>query len=521
MLLNYLDVGKIKSQHWYMVELRSEKTSEETIKRIGRSMKDIFQKDPAQIFVPVMDRDLDTFVLMTESYVFVRSDDVTRIAKLRRVTGVQAIMAQNDSTRPTKFIKVDDEYVQGLITQCRENHQRRSDGIVVGSWVRIIDGETRDMCGSVITVAGDRLVVKIDMKTKPVMVETSVYNLVDLSHLPQAHRVFYYSGPVQEFLKEQGLDAENQIAQDLKYSEDSIKAFLGQDGDLPDTPRRQLTEVYKNSREHTPTRLIRGLINEGHHDVHEILDLVVKAIRSKVIKAPKTATILWHVLRQTVIHHMFPGDPDIRIYSDILKKYGEAYNLTPKDVLRAIPELALKSEHLVKSAPEITLLPPVVIPEVQAAVVEVRTTLIEVPVAPKGVWTTVSGLVRSFLLAGDYDMFAAVAKIEEEIRASKVRAPKHLEALAGTIRYQILKHFRTSRPGSSISTLALDHPKLRIYPTVIREALPGLETLLEEKRVAQASRLSVVTTLLDPVLAPTTPRKPKDIIIPVTLINLP
>ena len=490
MLLNYLDTTKIEAPYWFMVELRSEKTSEETIKRIGRSLKAIFQEEPAQVFVPVVERDLDTFVLLTECYVFARADDTAKIAKLRKVTGVQAIMALDDSTRPAKFIKVEDDYVQGLITQCLDNHHKRALEIRAGTWVRIIDGETRDMCGSVISVHGDRVIIKIDMKTKPVMVETDIHNLVDLSHVPEAHRVFYYSAPVREFLEEHGSFAEDQIAKDLIYDEEEMRQFLGQPLDSEEEPMVAAHPAPQNhiSREQTPTRLIKGLITEGQRDVHEILRLTVEAIRGGVIKTPKTATILWHVLRQTVIRSMFADDPEVRTYTDVVTKHGKGYELTPKDVLKAIPELSLRSEVGV-----VTHLAPADL--------------------PVGALDTVVGILRRALAAKQYDMLKVVAKIETELKKGRLRAPKHLDSLAQSIRTQILRHFKTVHPGGDIKFLAETYGEaIRVYPTLLKEKFPGLEAVILVKRAIQVKPVTpdveIIFTNVAPVLPVLHKRRP-------------
>ena len=496
MLLNYLDVTKIEADHWFMVELRSEKTSEETIKRVGRALKNIFGPAPAQVFVPVIERDLDTFTLLTECYIFIRADDVLQVAKLRKVTGVQAIMALDDSTRPNKFIRVEDDYVQGLIKQCWNTHFKRSQGIHHGTWVRIIDGETRDMCGSVIALAGDRVMVKIDMKTKPVMVETSIHNLVDLSHVPEAHRVFYYSSPVREFLEDHGTDAEDQIKDDLLYDEEAIRLFLGQpaEDEAPVPVTRHASQVHV-SREQTPTRLIKGLIMEGHKDVHEILRLTVCAIRGGVIKTPKTATILWHVLRQTVIRHLFADDPEVRIYTDVVAKYGKDYELTPKDVLKAIPELALRSADIVTVTPA------------------------EVPMRAM---ETVTSVVRNSLAAGIFDLYRVIAKIEEGIRDGRVRPAKHLESFAKAIRVSVLQHFRPIHRDLDIVALAdMYSQELRTYPTLLRQRFPTLETLILEKRKASVSAVPVTVVVTDMGLpiARVFQRKPS--VVPTTTILTP
>jgi hypothetical protein len=451
---------------------------------VGRALKDIFGPDPATVFVPVIARDLDTFTLMTECYIFIRSDNPTKVGRLRRITGVQAVMAEADSTRITKFIQVEDSYVQSLIKQCWDVHYLRSKSIKESSWVRILDGETRDMCGTVVAIVGDRVMVQIDMKTKPVLVETSLHNLLDLSHVPVAHRVFYYSGPVQQFLEDQGVDAEAAIATDLNYDEDEVRAFLGQEDAPPPPPITYLgpsSARTHTSREQTATRLITSLIQGGEKDVRVLLTKTVEAIRGRSIKTPKTATILWHVLRQAVITHMFPEASGVKVYSDVIAKFGSSYRLTPKDVLMAIPELPLRPLAGIK-------------------VTETTSAPVPDPFL-SGSLETITAMVRQVLQLGHYDLYTVLEAAQAKLLAGTVRAPKHLESLAHAIRTQVLKHFRSAHPTADIKVLAeIYGDGIRISPTSIRERFPQLEAAVLAKRATQVKPLKAIVSVT-PVLS--------------------
>ena len=65
MILHYHDVSPLAGTPWYLLELRSEKTIESTLKRIGKALHSIFRNDPVEIFIPVINRDLDVFELST------------------------------------------------------------------------------------------------------------------------------------------------------------------------------------------------------------------------------------------------------------------------------------------------------------------------------------------------------------------------------------------------------------------------------------------------------------------------
>lgn len=467
MILEYPSANPITTREWFMLELRSEKTSEETIKRIGKAMKDIFQEDSAEVFIPVIQRDLDTFVLLTECYVFVRADNPLKVGKLKRVTGVQGVLAKDESTKATKFLRVEDDYVQGLIKQCWEAHYKRASTIRPGSWVRILDGQTRDYCGSVMAVDGDLAMVRIDQKTKLVNVQTPIHNLLDLSHVPDAHRVFYYSDPVKAFLEEHGQEAESAIGGDRAFDEGALKSFLcSEDDDAPTTTERGTSALkHHTSREQTPTRFVKGLILQGERDVKVMLAKTVEAIRGKVIKSPKNATILWHVIRETIVTTMFADDPKIKTYTDIVEVHGQSFDLTPSDVLKAIPELPLRPVK----APDATATRPMPVIEI-----------------PHGTTATVTSVVRAALVTRNYDLAAMLGPIIEKIGTGDIRAPKHVDSFVQAIRTQVLRHFRATHVGYDIKALAEKFsPSLHITGSFVREKHPGLEQVIADQRAKQ------------------------------------
>src|SRR5271157_618913 len=117
MILEYGDVSRVQGLPWFMMELRSEKTIESTMRRVGKALHGIFRHDPIEIFIPVIKRDLDVFEMSTGPYVFVRSNSFQSLLRLKSITGVVALVTEGDTQRPSKAIQVEDTYVQSLIKQ--------------------------------------------------------------------------------------------------------------------------------------------------------------------------------------------------------------------------------------------------------------------------------------------------------------------------------------------------------------------------------------------------------------------
>lgn len=450
-----INPGKpITVNHWYMLELRSEKTSEETIKRLGKALRERFRGEEAQIFIPVIERDLDTFTLLTECYVFVKADDVYKVAKLRQVTGVQCVVAHEESFHPNKFLKVEDIYVNDLIQKCWNAYNVRSSKIHVGSWVRLLDGQTRNYCGLVLAISEERALVRVDLKTKILSIETSVHNLLDMSHVPEAHRVFYYSDPIKSLLEDQGKKAEDLLKEDLRYDEASAQQFQAPKVSGATPNAAGLPPVRKHaSREQTPTRFVKSLLDGGERDVHKILTLTAEAIQRGAIRSPKHAMIFWHVIRGELVRALMPATPSNPnpTYTDLMAKYGESYRMTPNDVHRALPSLPCK-----RSSPRRSKLPK---------------------------RTQVTVLIRRALERKDYDLTALIKRIILGIQQDVIHPPKHVESFANIIRHVVTRHFHPLHPNDTVIELAARYgPDLAINVKTLNEKFPDLEDLLASKQ---------------------------------------
>jgi hypothetical protein len=192
-IIEHGNVEKLKGVQWHMLELGSGKI-ENMLRRIGNAMPALFKNEPAEVFVPIARQDLDVFELKSP-YLFVRSTAFSSLLRLKQITGVVSLVTEGDTNRPSKAIPVEDSYVQGLIKQAEEEHRRRAIGIEVGSFVRILNGETRDFCGVVEIIGDGRAVVRVTLRTKSILLETPIRNLLNLSHVPKEQRVYYY-GPL-------------------------------------------------------------------------------------------------------------------------------------------------------------------------------------------------------------------------------------------------------------------------------------------------------------------------------------
>lgn len=325
LILQYGNVAKLKSKDWYYIELRSDKTVENTLRRVGKAIPGIFRQEAIEIFIPVNRRDLDVFELETSVYVFVRSTAFPCLLRLKNVTGVVSLVTEGETNRPSKAISVTDDYVQTLVKKVERQFYERAAGIKQGSFVRILDGETRDYCGQVLLIADGKACVKVDLKTKSLMIETPVRNLLNLSDVPDSQRVFYHCPPVKA-LADAGLAS--LIDEDRKFVESPL---LGKS--LPEIQNTDSDAPKKFSRQRTPTALVKRLVSEGVIDPMKIAKEVIAAIRKKDIKPPKNLLIVYCIIKDKLMEsHFLKLNPQLKDYRDVIRKYGESYKFSPTDI---------------------------------------------------------------------------------------------------------------------------------------------------------------------------------------------
>lgn len=335
MILEYGDISRVKGLHWYLCELRSEKTIESTMKRVGKALHGIFRHDPIEIFIPVIKRDLDVFEMSTGPYIFVRSTSFPCLLRLKQITGVVSLVTEGESNRPSKAIAVEDNYVQTLIKQAEEEHRRRAIGIEVGSFVRILNGETRDYCGIVEIIGDGRAVVRVTLRTKRILLETPVRNLLNLSHVPVGQRVYYYGPLIDNLVKDSGNAGLALIEEDLHMDETAQPT---------ETVEQQPTdEPKRHSRQRTVTALVKKLVLiEGQHNPLEIAKLVVGSLKKREIKAPKNLFIVYCIIKDRLMKDYFKKiDPNIRNYREVIKKFGREYKFSANQIAKLDAELGI------------------------------------------------------------------------------------------------------------------------------------------------------------------------------------
>jgi len=337
MVLEYGPVEKLKDTKWFMAELRSDKTVEPTMKRLGREVGGIFRSEPLEVFIPVQRRDLDVFELGTVQYIFVRSTSFPALLRLKQITGICGLVTEGDCNRPSKSIAVEDAYVQSLIAQAEREHRERAVGIEIGGFVRILNGECRDFCGVVELIGDGSAMVKITLRTKYIMQETPIRNLLNLNHVPEALRVYYYGPMVQGLVDELGMEAASKlIEEDLHLDETMPTVEVLEEQAKAEEPKR-------HSRQRTVTALVKKLVLiEGKHNPMEISKAVIQNLKSGEIRAPKNLFIVYCIIKDRLMKDYFRKiDSNLKTYRDVIHKYGKEYKFSANQIAKIDPEVKI------------------------------------------------------------------------------------------------------------------------------------------------------------------------------------
>lgn len=196
MLLSYRNPQCLCGSPWFMLELsdrgtdKIESTSIElALRRLVSSIPEIFGTYPCELFIPVIDRDVDTFQLASGPFVYVRGE-FKKLLKLKRVNGFKGLYTLNETGRSQDAMPCEDSYVQDLIAMCEGAYRGRWEGIKKGSVVRLLDGETRDFVGEVTKIEKDVAEVRVILLTKELHIKTPVGNC---RLLDTKKKVFYYT----------------------------------------------------------------------------------------------------------------------------------------------------------------------------------------------------------------------------------------------------------------------------------------------------------------------------------------
>lgn len=187
MIIQHGDARRLANLPWAAVELTGESRIEEIVLHISRWMRQF--EEPVQLLFPVQSRDLDGVKLLSP-YLWIRSVSLEPLARINIVMGVQGLLRDHEN----RAIETEDEFVQEVIRKTARAADEWCRGIRVGTFVRILFGRERMLCGWVAEDHGAMVTVKIPLKTREVWWRGPARALLNLSGVPKTEQAYYYSG---------------------------------------------------------------------------------------------------------------------------------------------------------------------------------------------------------------------------------------------------------------------------------------------------------------------------------------
>jgi hypothetical protein len=162
-----------------------------------------------------------------------------------------------------------------------------------------------------------RAQVKIILKGRVLLVDTPLGNLVNLDHVPELLRVYYYCELIDNYCDEHSDEALDTIQEDL---------ICGNPVKLD--PIQIISKPKKHrSRHETVTARVRCLIDEGERDLLCIAQKVLESIAEDRVKKPKTAHIVYSIVKRNVVERVYGNDPSVKTFRDVLRITTSPFSL--------------------------------------------------------------------------------------------------------------------------------------------------------------------------------------------------
>lgn len=170
---------------WAAIEVTSEARIEEIVLHLVNWAERQLTNQPFQMLFPVKSRTVEA-VTMLNPFLWARTVDLKKLSGMKSVMGVQGLSVDANG----QIIPIEDAFVQRLIEQSLAAKTQWSDGVKEGSFVRILLGHYRMLCGTVQEMRGDVAIVAIPLKSRKRLIDISV---LALQNLGERARDYFYT----------------------------------------------------------------------------------------------------------------------------------------------------------------------------------------------------------------------------------------------------------------------------------------------------------------------------------------
>jgi len=196
MILQQGEITRLDGRPWAAVELLSDLRLEEVVLHIGRWAKAALAGRPFQLFFPIQARTLAGVQMLTP-YLLVRSEDLNDLRDLQGLYGVWGLKTDTPSGldnkhRHAQVTEIPDAFVQEVKRKALEEAKKWSEGIRLHSFVRILVGNERMLCGKVTGLKNGTALVEVEMRSRKLEVEIPRCCLENLDELPKKQRSYFY-----------------------------------------------------------------------------------------------------------------------------------------------------------------------------------------------------------------------------------------------------------------------------------------------------------------------------------------
>jgi len=182
----------LKDKNWVCIEPSSEHNTEETLVRILRWAVEHIGR-PWEVSLPIKSRGRKGITL-AYPYFLARTKDNKQWEKVKAVFGVQGLLRDAKD----QILTVPDHYVQDLNHKTFETMKTWHAGIRTGSFVRVLYGPFRMLCGTVrtkkqILLRNHRVHVHISLASRNLVLTAPIHALQNLGDVPTGLRKYYYT----------------------------------------------------------------------------------------------------------------------------------------------------------------------------------------------------------------------------------------------------------------------------------------------------------------------------------------
>jgi hypothetical protein len=169
---------------WAQIELASDARLEEIVLHLVRWVKK--RPEAYRILFPVGTRDLGGVELFYPN-ILIQTKDWTKLKDIRTVMGIQGLTTDGQGA----LLLMDAEYGEALVAQAEEVSSGWSKDIKRGSFVRVLLGERRMLCGEVIKIDSGIADVRVSLTVRDLRLRIPVRALLKLD-VPKERRKYFY-----------------------------------------------------------------------------------------------------------------------------------------------------------------------------------------------------------------------------------------------------------------------------------------------------------------------------------------